>query len=316
MARGTSRGSLVLLTLVYLSVLLTTLVVRRFTWSQVAREFDAIGPDAQTLWRRGPTCGRLPAAHDMEDAPKLAAVVYLSNVELDPHRWNVALTGTRRVDEIIFCGSTQHVSDAMINVTKTIAGSILLATNSDMDSCIPLAMRSSAAEIFLLLDETDLLPFEDDWLIRSTLLMDSMPSLAILGGAVGLIFSETNYHAFSGVYSDTHVRGIPFSHNGVSVRFMFTHCISSTPIFIRSSAMERVADNRALRWSDPMRQCLSAFKYWEEGWSVGLVDSEVPLKDSLDLRSIDAGVLIRNHPDFISSTLRVIELNKNLTKFG
>lgn len=257
-------------------------------------------------------CGcRVPDVYEQHENPRVCAIVQSWN-----HVGNVraiarALVGNEAIDEVIVCedGSEDGSRDVWVEELKGLQHFVVVSNNLHEVRCYNRAMRMSSAEYFVLLQDddlpgalaavdvekvdvgqselkgntTDALP-RRNWVKDALHLFDADPSLGILSGFIGQLWSDDGKGLEFGEQQSDHgglmkgnTRRIPFVSRATNRPFMYVECAWIAPLLVRASSLRRIGglDTDVFGVGEPgmWQDCLLSYAAWTAGWRVGVYDA-------------------------------------------
>lgn len=216
--------------------------------------------------------------------PKVTAIVQSFN-----HHYNIAnisqsLKAAQSIDEIIICedGSTDGSLHDWHSVLPDLNHFIIRSNNLHELRSYNRAMRISAGDIILLLQDDDKLPQSDEWIQTAQRLFNTIPNLGILGGYIGQTwdYNSNNKGYEFGEQISTHgglrlgnTTKIPYTHSKTGTTFMYSECTWIAPMFIRSGLLKKVngLDLNIAKRGEPgvWQDCILSYEAWMNGFTVG-----------------------------------------------
>lgn len=311
------RLSLALLLVFSFHYILTILVGHRnlqhgdfARWQRCAAVLDAVGDPgfAASLWERAMrgkenfspetvdvgvlrdekySCRcRVPEVYSGRQ-PQLTSIVQSFN-----HRSNIAnisssLKAAPSVEEIIICedGSTDGSLDEWHRVLPEPNHFIIRSNNLHELRSYNRAMRMSAGDIVLLLQDDDLLPQSDEWLKNAMRLFESKPDLGLLGGYIGQLWNPDTGKGYEfGEQVSTHggvrrgnTHRIQYIDPETQLPFMYAECVWIAPVFVRRSLIRKAGglELTIAKIGEPgvWQDCVYSYEAWVNGFTVGVYDA-------------------------------------------
>lgn len=230
---------------------------------------------------------RTPPVYGTGLQPKLTAIVQSFN-----HRQNIvnistALKAAKAVEEVVVCedGSTDG---SLTDWHRALPGNqhfIIRSNNLHELRSYNRAMRMSAGDIVVLLQDDDLLPYTDKWLQTAMRLFESKPDLGVLGGYIGQLWDHETGKGFEyGEQVSTHggvrkgnTQPIQYTDPATGEAFMYAECVWIAPVFVRRSLLRKAGGLElaiAKRGEPGMWQdCVFSYEAWVNGFTVGVFDA-------------------------------------------
>jgi glycosyltransferase involved in cell wall biosynthesis len=220
--------------------------------------------------------------------PTLTAIVQSFN-----HRTNIAnisgaLKASTAVEEIVICedGSTDGSVTEWHRALPGPSHFIIRSNNLHELRSYNRAMRMSAGDVVVLLQDDDLLPLNDEWLHLALRLFESKPDLGILGGYIGQLWdpdSGTGYEfgeqrSTHGGLREGRTQPIPFLDPLTGVPFMYAECVWIAPVFARRSLLQKIGglELTLAKRGEPgvWQDCVFSYEAWVNGFTVGLFSAK------------------------------------------
>jgi glycosyltransferase involved in cell wall biosynthesis len=230
---------------------------------------------------------RVPPVYGDGKQPKLTAIVQSFN-----HRGNVAnisaaLKASPSVGEIVVCedGSTDGSLQEWRKVLTRKTDFIIRSNNLHELRSYNRAMRLSAGDVVVLLQDDDLLPYSDDWLKNAMRLFESKPQLGLLGGYIGQLWDPDSGKGFEyGEQVSTHggvrqgnTQPIPYLDPVTGLPFMYVECVWIAPMFARRSLLRKAGglELKIAKRGEPgvWQDCVLSYETWVNGYAVGVFDA-------------------------------------------
>lgn len=257
-------------------------------------------------------CGcRLPDVYERHENPRVCAVVQSWNHVGNVREIARALVGNDEIDEVIVCedGSEDGSRDLWVEELKGLQHFVVVSNNLHEVRCYNRAMRMSSAEYFVLLQDDDLpgplavsdVPKVDaghvgskgnstsplprrNWVKDALHLFDADPSLGILSGFIGQLWTDDGKGLEFGEQQSDHgglmkgnTRRIPFVSRATNRPFMYVECAWIAPLLVRASTLRRIGglDTDVFGVGEPgmWQDCLLSYAAWTAGWRVGVYDA-------------------------------------------
>lgn len=300
-----------------LQYVLTTLAGRRHSrnvdfarWDRCVAVLDSVGDPgfAASLWERAMR-GRENVARKSIEAdklrdekyscrcrvpevysgaqPKLTAIVQSFN-----HRTNIAnisggLKASSSVEEIVICedGSTDGSLDEWHGALPGPSHFVIRSNNLHELRSYNRAMRMSAGDIVLLMQDDDLLPQSDRWIENALRLFESKPDLGLLGGYIGQLWDPDSSKGFEyGEQVSSHgglrrgnTQPIQYIDPTTDLPFMYAECVWIAPVFVRRSLIRKAGglELTIAKTGEPgvWQDCVFSYEAWVSGFTVGLFDA-------------------------------------------
>jgi glycosyltransferase involved in cell wall biosynthesis len=230
---------------------------------------------------------RVPPVYAAGQTPKLTAIVQSFN-----HRDNVAnisgaLKASSSVDEVVICedGSTDGSLAEWKKVLTDQTDFIIRSNNLHELRSYNRAMRLSAGDVVVLLQDDDLLPYSDEWLRNAMRLFETKPQLGLLGGYIGQLWDPESGKGYEfGEQVSTHgglrkgnTKPIPYIDPDTGIPFMYAECVWIAPVFARRSLLRKAGglELTIAKLGEPgvWQDCVLSYETWVNGFSVGVFDA-------------------------------------------
>lgn len=230
---------------------------------------------------------KIPQVYETGKNPRLTAIVQSFN-----HRANIAnISGSLKkssvVEEIVICedGSTDGSVSEWHEALPGDNHFIIRSNNLHELRSYNRAMRLSSGDVVVLLQDDDLLPYDDAWLKNAISLFEMYPNLGLLGGYIGQTWNpDTGKGKEFGEQISTHggVRAgnterIRFLEPTLNIPFMFVECVWIAPVFARRELLQKAGglDLDIAKRGEPgvWQDCVFSYETWINGFTVGVFDS-------------------------------------------
>lgn len=219
--------------------------------------------------------------------PRLTAIIQSFNHKSNIANISTALKQSSHVEEIVICedgssdGSLAEWSEALPDRSHF----IIRSNNLHELRSYNRAMRLSAGDVVLLLQDDDLLPLDDDWIQAALAHFESKPDLGVLGGYIGQLWDpESGTGHEYGEQVSTHgglrkgnTEPIQYVDPETGSPFMYVECVWIAPIFARRSLLQRVGglELTLAKRGEPgvWQDCIFSYEAWVSGFKVGVMNA-------------------------------------------
>ena len=215
--------------------------------------------------------------------PRMTAIVQSFNHHNNIRNISDGLKQAKYIDEIVISedGSTDGSLHDWHDALKGPTNFIIRSNNLHELRSYNRAMRMSAGDIVLLLQDDDLLPISDEWVQNAQKLFDALPDLGVLGGYIGQLWNHSSNQGFEfGEQISTHggmrqgkTQPLKYIEPKTGLPFMYAECVWIAPVFIRRSLLRKAGglELTIAKRGEPgvWQDCVFSYEAWVNGFTVG-----------------------------------------------